>query len=257
MLLAVDVGNTNIVLGCMDGEEVYFECRLSTDRNKTTAEYAVVFKNIFDIYGIDINTIDGAVMSSVVPPIDKMLREAIHIVTGHKPIEVNARVRHGIKMDTDNPDQVGSDILVSLVAAVKEYPLPAIIFDLGTATTIAVLDDKGVFRGAVIMPGIKISQDTLTLSTSQLPAISYDAPPSVIGTNTVDAMKSGLVFGNASMMDGMIERVEDELGKKATVIATGGLAECVSGFCKHKIILDDLIMLKGLRLIYEMNKGKL
>lgn len=254
MILAVDVGNTNIVLGCMDDNEIYFECRLSTDRNKTTAEYAVIFKNVFDIYGIDLNMIDGAVMSSVVPPIDKLLREAIHIVTGHKPIEVSIKLNHGIKMDSDNPEQVGNDILVSLVAAVREYPLPAVIFDLGTATTIAVIDKNAIFKGAVIMPGIKISQDTLTLSTSQLPAISYEAPPHVIGTNTVDAMKSGLVFGNASMMDGMIERIEEELGASSTVIATGGLAECVSGFCKHKIIHDDMIMLKGLKMLYEMNK---
>lgn len=254
MILALDIGNTNIVVGCLDAEEIYFECRLSTDRNKTTAEYAVIFKNIFDIYGIDINMIDGAVMSSVVPPINNMLREAVHIVTGYKPLEVNSSIKHGIKMQTDDPSQVGSDILVSLVAAKEEYSSPVIIFDLGTATTIAVLDKDGIFRGAVIMPGIKISQDTLTKSTSQLPAISYDAPPGVIGTNTVEAMQSGLVFGNASMMDGMIERIEEELGEKATVIATGGLSECVGKFCHREIILDDMLMLKGLRLIYEMNK---
>lgn len=254
MILALDIGNTNIVVGCLDADEIYFECRLSTDRNKTTAEYAVIFKNIFDIYGIDINMIDGAVMSSVVPPINNMLREAVHIVTGYKPLEISAGIKHGIKMQTDDPSQVGSDILVSLVAVKKEYPLPAVIFDLGTATTIAVIDRDENFRGAVIMPGIRISQDTLTKSTSQLPAISYDAPPSVIGTNTVEAMQSGLVFGNASMMDGMIDRIEEELSEKTTVIATGGLSECVARFCKHKIILDDMLMLKGLRIIYEMNR---
>lgn len=254
MILALDIGNTNIVLGCMDKDEIYFECRLSTDRNKTTAEYAVVLKNVLDIYGIDINQIDGAIMSSVVPPIDKMLKSAVHIVTGCMPIEVNVGLNHGVKMDTDNPEQLGNDILVSLVAALDEYKTPVIIFDLGTATTVAVIDQNRLFRGMAIMPGIKISQDTLTLSTSQLPAISYEAPENVIGTNTVDAMKSGLIFGNASMMDGMIERIEEELGAKTTVVATGGLAECVAKYCKHDIILDDMIMLRGLRLLYYMNK---
>ena len=253
MILALDVGNTNIVIGCMDKEEIYFECRLSTDRNKTTAEYAVLLKNVLDVYGVDINQIDGAIMSSVVPPIDKMLKSAIHIVTGYMPIEVNVKLNHGVRMDTDNPEQLGNDILVSLVAALDEYKSPVIIFDLGTATTIAVIDRNSIFKGVVILPGIKISQDTLTSSTSQLPAISYEAPPNVIGTNTIDAMKSGLVFGNASMMDGMIDRIEEELGEKATVVATGGLAESVSKFCKHEIILDDSIMLRGLRLLYYMN----
>lgn len=253
MILALDIGNTNIVIGCMDKDEIYFECRLSTDRNKTTAEYAVVLKNVLDIYGIDLNQIDGAIISSVVPPIDNMLKTAIHIVTGYKPIEVNVHLNHGVKMDTDNPEQLGNDILVSLVAALDEYKSPTIIFDLGTATTVAVIDQNGIFRGMAIMPGIKISQETLTLKTSQLPAIGYEAPPSVIGTNTIDAMKSGLVFGNASMIDGMIERIEDELGVKATVVATGGLAEVVAKFCKHDVILDDTIMLRGLRLLYYKN----
>ncbi len=254
MILALDAGNTNIVLGCLDENEVYFECRLATDRNKTTAEYAVVFKNVLDIYGIDLNDIDGAIMSSVVPPINNMLKEAIHIVTGYKPIEVNVNMRHGVKMSTDNPEQLGNDILVSLAAVMKEYKPPMVIFDLGTATTIAVVDKDGVFRGMAIMPGIKISQDALTMRTSQLPAISFEAPPNIIGTNTVDAMKSGLIFGNAAMMDGMIDRIEEELGERATVIATGGLSECVAGECRHEIILDDMMMLKGLRILYDMNK---
>lgn len=256
MILALDIGNTNIVFGCMDKDEIYFECRLSTDRNKTTAEYAVVFKNVLDIYGINLNDIDGAIISSVVPPINKILSDAIHIVTGYRPIEVNVKLNHGVKMDTDNPEQLGNDILVSLVAAIAEYEPPIIIFDLGTATTISIVDKDGVFKGMAIMPGIKISQDTLTQKTSQLPAISYEAPPNIIGTNTIDAMKSGLIFGNASMMDGMIERIEKELGKEATVIATGGLSECVTKYCTHKIIQDDMIMLRGLRLLYEMNEEK-
>ena len=256
MILALDVGNTNIVLGCMEGDEILFECRFSTDRNKTTAENAVLFKNVFDIYGIDLNKINGAIMSSVVPPIDKILKEAIFVVTGYNPIEVNIKMNHGVKMSTDNPEQLGNDILVSLVAALDKYSVPSVIFDLGTATTLAVIDRDRFFRGMAILPGIKISQDTLTSKTSQLPAIAYEAPPNIIGTNTVDAMKSGLIFGNASMMDGMIERIEDELGEKVTVIATGGLAECVASYCKHEIIHDDLIMLRGLKLLYDMNTEK-
>ncbi len=254
MILALDIGNTNIVMGGIDEEKVYFECRLSTDRHKTTAEYAVILKDILGIYNVDIKAVTGAIISSVVPPINSAIREAIKLVTGTVPVEVSVGMNHGVKMYTDNPAQLGNDILVSLVAALKKYTAPLIIFDLGTSSTIAVTDSKGILMGAVIMPGIKISQDALTERTSQLPAISYDAPESVIGTNTIDAMKSGLVFGNASMMDGMIERIEEELGEKATVVATGGLAECVTSHCKHDIILNDRLMLEGLWELYCKNR---
>lgn len=253
MILALDIGNTNIVIGGIDEEKVYFECRLSTDRNKTIAEYAVILKDILGIYNIEIKEITGSIMSSVVPPINSAVREAIRLITGKAPIEVSVGMNHGVRMYTDNPSQLGNDILVSLVAALKKYPAPLIIFDLGTSTTIAVTDNKGILKGVVIMPGIRISQEALTSRTSQLPAISFDAPDSVIGTNTIDAMKSGLVFGNASMMDGMIDRIEEELGERATVVATGGLAECVTSHCKHEIILNDKLMLEGLWELYCKN----
>ncbi len=254
MILALDIGNTNIVMGGIDEEKVYFECRLSTDRNKTTAEYAVVLKNILSVYNVDEKSVTGAIMSSVVPPINKSVREAIELVIGKKPVEVSVAMNHGVRMHTDNPNQLGNDILVSLVSALKQYKPPLIIFDLGTSSTIAITDKDGILMGAVIMPGIRISQEALTERTSQLPAISFDAPDAVIGTNTIDAMKSGLVFGNASMMDGMIERIEEELGEKATVVVTGGLAECVAKHCKHDVILNDRLMLEGLMELYKMNK---
>lgn len=253
MILALDIGNTNIVMGGLDDEKVHFECRLSTDRGKTTAEYAVIIKDILNIYNIGAKDITGAIVSSVVPPINSAITGAIELVTGKKPLEVSVYMKHGVRMYTDDPSQLGNDILVSLVAAQKRYEPPFIIFDLGTSTTIAVTDEKAILMGAVIMPGVKISQDALTARTSQLPAISFEAPPKVIGTNTIDAMKSGLVFGNASMIDGMIDRIEKEIGKSATVIATGGLAECITKHCTHKIILNDRLMLEGLKDLYDMN----
>ncbi len=255
MILALDIGNTNIVMGGIDEKRTYFECRLSTDRNKTTAEYAVILKNTMAVYNISEKDITGAIISSVVPPINKAICEAIELVTARTPIEVSVKMNHGIKMKTDNPEQLGNDILVSLVAALKEYKPPVIVFDLGTSTTIAVTDEEGILLGAVIMPGIKISQDALTERTSQLPAISFEAPEKVIGTNTIDAMKSGLVFGNAAMMDGMVERIEAELGQRATVVATGGLAECVTQHCRNDIIFNDRLMLEGLRELYYKNTG--
>lgn len=256
MILALDVGNTNIVFGGIDGEKIYFESRLSTDRHKTETEYAVLFKNILDIHGIALDQLDGAIISAVVPPLTKILKRALMLVTGFDPIEVTAKMDLTLQYAVDNHDQVGSDIIVGAVAAMDKYPLPLILFDLGTATTISVLDAKGVFLGMSILPGIRISQDALAAGTSLLPHIEYDYHGSVIGTNTVDCMKSGLIYGNASMMDGMIARIEEELGGPATVVATGGLAKAVTPYCRREVILDDNLLLKGLWLIYAQHMKK-
>lgn len=255
MILALDVGNTNIVIGCIDNEKIYFSGRFKTDRNKTELEYAIMFKDVLDIYNIDVNDIDGAIISSVVPPLVSILSEAIETVTGHKPIVVNHnKLDTGLKVDMDNSKQVGSDLVVDALAALAEYKPPLIIFDMGTATTISVIDRSSTYIGTVILPGIKISQDALTAETSQLPSISFDAPANVIGKNTIDCMKSGMVFGNASMMDGMIQRIKHQIGNDATVIATGGLAECIVEHCVEKVIFDDDLLLKGLLIIYNRNK---
>ena len=253
MILALDVGNTNIVVGCIDEENIFLECRISTDREKTEAEYAVMFKNLLDVYDVDMAQIEGAVISSVVPPVTNALKNAIFTVTGHKPIEVNVNMNHGLKFATDDPKEIGNDLLVVAVAALKEFSAPLTIFDLGTATTISIIDKDAIFKGVSIFPGIKTAMNALFTHASQLPEIKIEAPKSVIGTNTIESMQSGAVFGNVAMIDGMIDRIEAELGYETTVLATGGLAKFLIPHCKHKIHYDDSMLLKGLYILYKMN----
>lgn len=250
MIIALDVGNTNIVVGCIDKDNIYFEGRLATDRSKTEMEYAVLFKNILDIYDVDISKIEGAVMSSVVPPLDNVLSGAIHAVTGFEPVQINVKMDTGLKLAVDNKEELGNDLIVAAVAAMEEFKPPMIIIDMGTATTFSVIDKDGSFCGGAIMPGVKISQEALVGRTAQLPGINSGRVESVIGRNTVDCMKSGIIFGTAAMVDGMIDRIDEELAAKTTVIATGGLAGSIIKYCRHSIIYKDDLLIKGLWNLY-------
>lgn len=254
MILAIDIGNTNIVVGGIDDEKIHFVARLSTDRTKTEDEYAVIFKNILEIHHISAAVFDGAIISSVVPPLINILKRSVKMLTELTPLVVGPGIKTGLNIKIDNPSQLGSDLVVGAVAAVTLYPKPLIIFDMGTATTICAIDKNGNYLGGIIYPGVKVSLDSLTQRTSQLPAISLDAPAKAIGKNTIDCMKSGIIYGNAAMADGMIDRFENELGEKATILATGGLAQTILPHCKHKIILDDDLLIKGLKIIYDKNK---
>ncbi len=254
MILAIDIGNTNIVIGCCDDEKIYFIERLSTNIPKTELEYAISFKNVLEIYGIDPAQIEGGIISSVVPPITNIVRSSAEKVLG-KPVKiVGPGVKTGLNILMDNPAQVGSDRIVNAVAAINEYPVPLIIIDMGTATTFCVVDEKKNYIGGMILPGVRISLDALTSRTSQLSRISIEAPKKTIGKNTIDCMKSGIIHGNAACIDGMVQRIEKELGKKATVLATGGLAKKIVPYCEQDIVIDDELLLKGLRLIYNKNK---
>lgn len=257
MILALDVGNTNIVIGCIDQTGVHFRGRISTDKDKTEMEYAVLFKTIFEINNIDTSAFEGVIISSVVPPLKPVLSDALVTVTGLYPVTVDIKKNHGLKIKMDNPMQMGSDLLVDSVAALAEYPAPVIIFDMGTATTVSVLDKEGSYIASIILPGVQISQEALSGRTSQLPKISYEAPQDgILAKNTIDSMKSGLVYGTASMIDGIVERIEDELKEKATVIATGGLAKCVTEHCNCNVIYDDDLLLKGLWILWNKYKQK-
>lgn len=254
MILAIDIGNTNIVIGCCDDEKIYFIERLSTNIPKTELEYAISFKNVLEIYGIDPAQIEGGIISSVVPPITNSVRSSAEKVLG-KPVKiVGPGVKTGLNILMDNPAQVGSDRIVNAVAAINEYPVPLVIIDMGTATTFCVVDDKKNYIGGMILPGVRISLDALTSRTSQLSRISIEAPKKTIGKNTIDCMKSGIIHGNAACIDGMVQRIEKELGQKATVLATGGLAKKIVPYCEQDIVIDDELLLKGLRLIYNKNK---
>ena len=254
MILAIDIGNTNIVIGCCDDEKIYFIERLSTNHPKTELEYAISFKNVLELYGIDPSQIEGGIISSVVPPITNIVRASAEKVLGKTVKIVGPGVKTGLNILMDNPAQVGSDRIVNAVAAINEYPAPLIIIDMGTATTFCVVDEKKNYIGGMILPGVRISLDALTSRTSQLCRISIEAPKKTIGKNTIDCMKSGIINGNAACIDGMVQRIERELGQKATVLATGGLAKKIVPYCEQKIIVDDELLLKGLRLIYNKNK---
>ncbi|MBQ8592630.1 MAG: type III pantothenate kinase [Lachnospiraceae bacterium] len=253
MLLAIDMGNTNIVIGCIDDERIYFEERLSTDESKTELEYAMGFKTVLDLHGIDGSKIEGAIISSVVPNLVNIVKEAVIKIVGKEPLVVGPGVKTGLNIFMDNPKQVGGDRVVNAVAGLQEYGAPLIIVDMGTATTCCVVDKDQNYIGGIIMPGVNVALEALVARTAQLPRITLEAPKKVIGKNTIDCMKSGTIFANAAAIDGLIERMEEELGYQTTVLATGGLAKVIVPYCKKKIILDDELLLKGLKIIYDKN----
>ena len=256
MLLAIDVGNSNIVIGCIDKNEISHVFRIVTDISKSEYEYAVGIKNILEFEGIMCDGFDGAILSSVVPPLVTVLKSAIERLTGHNAVIVGAGVKTGMNILIDNPAQLGSDLVADGVAAIAGYKLPVIVFDMGTATTISVIDKNAGFLGGALFPGIALSMNALSRGTSQLPKVPIEAPGKVICANTIDCMKSGAIFGTASMVDGMIDRIEEELGMKCTIIATGGLSAHIIPYCSHEIIHDENLLLRGLGIIYEKNKRK-
>ena len=254
MLLAIDIGNTNIVIGCMEGERILFKARIATDRLRTSDQYGVEIKNMLEAYGAQIKDIEDCIISSVVPPVFNSVKTGVMKIIGKQPMVVGPGLKTGLNIQVDVPSQVGSDRIVIAVAALAEYKAPLILMDLGTATTIEVVEPDNTYIGGVIFPGVKISLDALTSRAAQLPGISLDKPRQVIGRNTIDCMRSGMMYGTASMIDGLIDRMEEELGHKSTLIATGGMAQFITPLCKHEIILEKDLLLKGLSIIYQKNK---
>ena len=254
MILAIDVGNTNIVLGCIDGGKIVSVVRIHTDTRETEAEYTIKLNEIIYAYGMDLKAIDAAIMSSVVPPVTKAMHRAVRQLTGLECMIVGPGIKTGMNVRIDDPGTVAGDLIVGGVAAMQYYGTPAIVLDLGTATTATVIDDKGCFRGGAIMPGVRLSYAALAAGTSLLPEISIEPPKKCIATNTVDCMRAGAVFGTAAMIDGLIDRMEEELGMKCKVVATGGLASGIVPCCRHEITYDDDLLLKGLWYLYEKNK---
>ena len=253
MILAVDVGNTHTVFGGVDGDNVSTIARMRTDALKTEYEYAVLIRQTMDFSGVDPRGFDGVIISSVVPPVTHTLERAIKKVTGLDSLVVGSGIKTGLNILIDNPAQLGGDLVAGAVAALGLEKPPLIIIDMGTATTISVIDKKGNFIGCAIAPGVNLSVSVLASGTSQLPKVSIEAPRHCVGKNTVDSMKSGVVFGAASMLDGMIDRIEQELGYETTVLATGGLAPSIVGYCRRRIRVCDDLLLRGLAMIYEKN----
>ncbi|MBP3313605.1 MAG: type III pantothenate kinase [Oscillospiraceae bacterium] len=254
MLLVIDIGNTNVVVGFVEDKNIIRKARIATDPIKTSDQYWIELKNILELFEISKDSIEGVIISSVVPPVLNSCRTAVLKLTGIEPMVVGPGMKTGVNILLDNPAQAGSDLICAAVAAVKEYPMPAVIIDMGTATTMMVLDKNGAFLGGSICPGVRISSEALTNRTAQLPGISLEAPKKAIGRNTVDCMRSGVMLGAAAMLDGMVERMEAELGQTPTVVATGGIARYVIPMCRREILYDHDLLLKGLVILYENNR---
>jgi len=252
MILAVDVGNTNIVLGVLDGDEIVVTGRLSTNIYETEEEYAMKLHSFLDIHGAP--EIDGAIISSVVPALIGTLKKAIKLITNVSAMVVGPGVKTGLSIKIDDPSQLGADLAVGAVAAKAKYPCPIIIFDLGTATTGTVINKNGEFIGGFIANGVMASLNALSSKTALLPQIDLTAPKKIIGTNSIDSMKSGAVIGTAAMLDGFIERYEEELGEKASVVITGGLSKAIAKHCKNKVNYEENLLINGLKIIYDKNK---
>ena len=254
MILTVDIGNSNIVIGGVEGQEICFEARLRTDATKTSDEYCIDLKMLLEVYGVSKAEIEGSIIASVVPQVLNSMQTAIKKLTGKAALVVGPGLKTGLNIQIENPSQTGADLVVGCVAALREHKAPLIVIDMGTATTMIVLDKNSAMVGGCIMPGVKISLDALTERTALLPGLQLDQPKKAIGRNTIDCMRSGIMMGAACMLDGMIERMEEELGYPTTVIATGGIAKFVIPMCRHEIVYDKDLLVKGLAALYRDNK---
>ncbi len=254
MILAIDIGNTNIVIGCIKDNEILFVERLHTDGKKSQLEYAISLKNVLELYGVDRKGLEGGIISSVVPPVTGTIHNAAAKIIGKELLVVGPGVKTGLDIRIDNPAQLGPGLVVGAVAGIEEYGSPLVIIDMGTATAFTVVNEKRQVIGGMILPGVGVALDSLTSRTSQLPKISLDPPKKFIGSNTIDCMKSGVLYGNACCIDGMIGRIREELSVVPKVVATGGLAKRIIPYCREQIHMDDALLLKGLNLIFERNQ---
>lgn len=256
MIIAIDCGNTHTVLGCIEKNgSIRQEFRMESNRNKTDFEYASDIARIFQLLRVDLESCEGVILSSVVPALTEPLKNAMKLVTKKEVLTVSAGIKTGLRIRIDDPAVIAPDLVATAVAAKKELPLPAILIDMGTATTITVVDKEGSYIGGVIMPGVNISLNALATKTSLLPSIDLTTPKKLIATATIDAMKSGLLYGAAGALDGILSRFEGELGEVGSIVATGGLAKIICPHCSHKIRVEEHLLLKGLYYIWKNNRG--
>ena len=252
MLLALDIGNSNITIGAFDKNELIFTARMKTDRKRTENQYAIELLDILKLYIRDFS-FSGAIISSVVPELTDIIGKAVLDVTACEPMIIGPGTKTGLNVATHNAAEIGADLIAGAVGAAQKYPLPAIVVDLGTATKMYIVSEKKEFVGGMIAPGIRSSMDALANECSQLPTVSLSAPDRAISLNTSECMRSGIVFGFASLIDGMLERFTNEYGEVKTVVATGGLSKPIIKNCKADILLDENLILNGLRAIYNKN----
>ena len=256
MILAIDIGNTNIVIGCIEEGEISHVFRMASDIAKTSDEYASKINGVLNFHDLSRDVFSGAVISSVVPPLTGVMTRAVKLLTGVDAIVVTAGIKTGLNILIDDPGQLGGDMVATAVGALAAYAPPLIIVDMGTATKMYVLNKSGGFIGGAIIPGVSLSMSALASGTSQLPRVPIEAPQKCISANTIDCMKSGATYGAAAAIDGMTERFEAELGESAQIIATGGLSEPIYRYCKRDIVHDPNLILRGLWIIYEKNQPR-
>lgn len=254
MILTIAIENTSMSIGCFQNEKLQFVESISTNVGRTELEYAISFKNIFELHQLDVNDVEGAIISSVVPPITNIVKTAVKRIFKKDALVIGPGVKTGLNIITENPAQLGNDLAANAVAAIAKYEAPMLIVNMGTATTISVINEKKQYIGGMIIPGMKVSSSALTKATAQLPNISLEKPKKAIGANTVECMKSGLIYGTAACIDGSIARIEKELkAPVATIVATGEDIRHILPYCERKMCLDEALLLEGLHLIYERN----
>ena len=253
MILTIAIGHAIIAIGCVEDNRILFRGRVNTDRVKTSDQYCIDLKTLLEIYNADLSDIEGTIISSVVPQVLNSVKTAVVKLTGKEALVVGPGLKTGLNILLDNPSQMGGDLVASDVAALREHKPPLIVIDMGTATTMSVLDETGAHLGGCVCPGVQLSVDALTANTSLLPGIHLDQPKYAIGRNTADAMRSGVMMGTASMLDGMIDRFEEELGQRCTVVITGGIGRFVVPLCRHEMIYDRDLIMKGLAALYREN----
>lgn len=255
MILAISIENTNTILCGMDAKESKFVECLSTSVTRTEIEYAFAFKNIIELHHLSVDDVEGAIISSVVPPVTSVVKDAVKRIFGKEALVIGPGVKTGMNILTDNPAQLGSDLVASAVAGIHKYDAPMIIVSMGTATTLSVINEKKQYIGGMIIPGIKISSASLTKETAQLPKIGLEKPKRIIGTNTIECMKSGIIYGTAASIDGCIQRIEKEYGSPMeTIVATGANIKHILPYCEREMCLDETLLFQGLKLIYEKNQ---
>ena len=256
MLLAIDIGNTNVTLGAYDDTALAFTARLATDGRITADQYAIEIKNVLSLHGLEYQNIEDCIIASVVPTVGNAISRAVSMLCDIVPLELGPGIKTGLNIKIDNPAQLGSDMVIGAIAALEQYNGPLALIDMGTATTVSVINEKNEFIGGMIMPGAAIAMNALIDKTAQLPKIAFEPPKKKIGRNTIDCMRSGIMLGAACMLDGMVQRMEEELGQKTTVIATGGMAQFIVPLCKTPMIYEKDLLIKGLAILYRDNKKK-
>ena len=256
MILTIDIGNLTTLVGCFDGETLRFTGRCSSDRARTEDEYVLLLRDILGMYDVRPEQIDGGILSSVVPTLRTVVTRAAERLTGKRFLVVGSGLKTGLNIRIDTPGELGSDLVVNAVAALAKYPRPIAIFDLETATSMSVIGKDGAYLGGALIPGLRVSMDAMSASAAQLPYVTLVKPTRLICSSTVSCMQSGAVYSCASIIEGMSERVEEELGEPVTVVMTGEISPLIAPYCRRKVEVDTTLQLDGLRLLYEKNQRK-